>query len=351
MKASKLLPLTAALALGLSLGQSAQAAVYGAAYNNVFDLFVAGGYTSTDSTVGSGDINVIDLGSGNFYHVNPAAAGMSFGATTSTSYSAAQLAPAALIGNTVVGTNADALPSQFGVAKANNDMTRVGPSDVFSYARGDAQIVSEQTVTGTPAQAWNIAEANRPSPDGRGYALGQGDNFSGTNFQVTFVLAAPAQIMFTGKADPFIELIMAAGERAGSFVRGTITSNINITQVGGFGGTVFNWAPDGQSGGITGGVELLDQASLNVTGYLDHTTPGTSTFDPTGNGNVDVGDLTPSTWANYAALTDVLLSGTYTLNIAMSEKVELNRVPEPATLGLLGIGLIGMAFANRRRKV
>ena len=74
-------------------------------------------------------------------------------------------------------------------------------------------------------------------------------------------------------------------------------------------------------------------------------------FDITGLFNDALNDALPSLGIRLAALTDPS-AGAWTFNnFRLTSSDDTTTVPEPGTLAMLGIGLVGIGLARRRRKV
>lgn len=199
-----------------------------------------------------------------------------------------------------VGAFCSAFDNSFTAHGANGD-----------YAYGDALINSANVQSGV-GSASSIGEISAASQSG----FANGANSMTAFFTVT----APGTVAFSFNALPYMQLVD----------NGTAFTSMSITISQGA-STIFSWAPNGVvgSGVISGGTESIDGVNLNL-GLGPN-----STYNP-GSGS-------------FAAATNALATGQYTLNISMSNQVSAMPVPEADTWAMLlaGLGLVG--FAARRR--
>ncbi|HEY1150879.1 MAG TPA: EDSAP-1 family PEP-CTERM protein [Pseudoduganella sp.] len=284
---------------------------------------------------------------------------ITFGASTDTSGATAALNGVNAGGPGVPGTS-DAPIAALGtpVVTNNGQFTATGINPVgvtaTSYSYADALITH---VTPNVFNAQTIAESNLAST---GTAGGSSTNSSATGFVANIVVNQPGgMIDFAFTADPLIRTFLQP--ESGKIAQGTLSASLTISCAAasgcgtdargnaiGLGAVVFAWAPDGVADGASGvtgrigGNELADAENLNlsVTNDVIFTGGGSLNFSDTG---VSLGV--------FHAVTNAMNVGTYTLTLAMtSTDATTNVVPEPGTIGLLGLGLDGVALSTRRRK-
>lgn len=316
-----LIPIASA-ALLLCAAGNASAGIYGYAYNNVSGLAISGtgGLTALSSVNSSVTAAILGAGFSTFG------------------------GPGVL----------DALQATVGnVTKGQNAFSPQGPgpqgNPIQSYSRADAQIVSTQFPSGSSTHAVNVAEAHIAfaSPAGTGAtALGR----NGSTTAITFSTGAGV-VNFDFFAEPYMQTsISSVGSGPASSATAGLVVVFSITNS--TGAIVFNWSPDGVAGGILGGTESADPWSLNVN--LPIALPTTSgLYDPFLCGAPSDATAPRACRGHYAASTASLASGNYTLTVQMVESVDLFkaplvRIPVPDTLALLGLGLAGLGFVNRR---
>lgn len=321
----KLLSLSASLlACGLGMSGNAQANAYALSTNNVKDGFLS-----------------IISGS------------LSFGTPASVSSSAATLNGVGVAGSAVGPPAPDAPASSMGFPVRTNEMTfaSAGGNTYYTafgpvatnYSNGDAKVVSEQSLTGTPVVARNLAESNIAT---RGFADADGRNSSSTLLSAPVSCAGPScSFGFSFFADPYIRVLLDAAAGPGSVARGVLAVSLSLRLVGALSDT-FTWAPNGDCpggigacGGIVGGTELFDAENLNLT--VTQLTAGTTLHS---------GPYANDGFGFYQARTNPFGSGSYVLSLSMIEKTDVARViPEPGSLALLGLSLAGLAFMRRRK--
>lgn len=302
---------------------NAQAYAYARAYDEVTNLVV----TNNGSITGSASVNN-----------STATACLPNGTCTTTGGAGIQ----------------DAAPAQIGVLAPlyipNSYSTHEANGTSFSL--GDASIDSLQTTPGTFIRARNMAEGKLLETNSANANAG---NSSVSLITSTFVVGAGGgQITFSFDAAPYLRAFLSPGTVPVSLAQALVAVNFNI--VGSANnvdpasrGLVFNWAPDGVGGGvggtaITGGLEFADAFSLNTSVSALPGAANPIDYNPL---TCPVGSIATGC---FRATTNVLLAGTYTLNLGMEERNNLLlQIPEPGSLLLLGIGLAALGGITRRR--
>lgn len=323
MKIQKTIGLSIATGiLGLGVGSTAQASAYAVSFLNITDLII----TTTPA------VSILP--------------------GTPQSRADAGLNGAAL--SSITGTDAapiNAPGSNPAVVRLNNVFNQFGQVSP-NYSNADAVIDSQQTSGALFTQTRGISEA---FVDGNASATGgSAENNSATGF-ILSVIGGPVTFTFDFNAAKYLQAALSGDAPApGSSATATINASITINDLAG--ATLFGWSPDGAvtAGGVTGsagGTETLDAFNLNQT--LTNVFPGATATSNSGGcmiaamNSIGTGVGNACFGAFRASVT--LASGNYVLGLAGKDSVTVNSVPAPGILALLGIGLAGLGFTNRKK--
>lgn len=267
---------------------------------------------------------------------------------TSTADIKATLGATSLVdqGSSDSGTPINLLAATVGVPALADNTFPVFPIPVTAgnnFAAADQNEIGSPITglaVGTPAK---VEAASYVSLDGAGDGTAASNN--GLNASFIFTVNGATAVTLEFDALAYLEAHSAPGElfpanASADYKLEFVLENLDANSI------VMNWAPDGtiNSGGASalGVTENFDPFSLNASRSRNAPFNGTS-FVGAALGTKNSGF--------FSATTGVLTAGTaYQLTIRMNTLADASRIPEPATLALLGIGLVGMGMGMSRRR-
>jgi hypothetical protein len=231
-------------------------------------------------------------------------------------------------------------------APAEDSYAFFGPSNLDeTFSRADSIINSAQVLGAATTSTDNIAEAQVQTVIGAAQSANSNAEISSTtNFTQTFTVGGPAFMVVDFDADPELQVEISSE----AFPNATAEAEVVFTYIVSQDGTSnsVSWSPQGTVANdcvVTGFavvtcVETDDGEDLNVPIQIG-SIPSSDSYSVGGG------------FSDFGIEIDSLPAGNYTISVTEFKTVNVTNgpgVPLPAPLSLIGLGLIGLAWARKR---